>query len=176
MSSIRDCRSLLPLLGPYADGELAPEDTWTVEKHIATCAVCSKVVADFSATSRLLQSLPAPEMSADFDARLAARLADITLAPRRSRWIDRFRGAWGMRPARSVWAPVAVALAVPAFAFLAFRSVGKPGPDVAMSTDHSALEVIAGDHVRAASIEPLGSTASLMLASAPASGGENGGF
>jgi len=176
MSSIRDCRSLLPLLGPYADGELAPDETWTVEKHVATCAVCAKVVADFAATSRLLQSLPAPELSADFDARLAARLADITLTPRRARWTDRFRVASGPRPGRSVWAPLAVALVVPAFAFLAFRSIGKPSPEVARAADHSALEVIAGDHVRAASIEPLGSTASLMLASAPASGGENGGF
>jgi anti-sigma factor RsiW len=176
MSSIRDCRSLLPMLGPYADRELGAEDAWAVEKHIATCAVCAKVVADFSATARLLRSLPSHELSADFDARLAARLADVTLTPRRPRLSDRLRWSWQARSGRPVWAPVALALVVPTFAFVAYRTATKPNPAVVQGADHSALDVIAGDHVRAASIEPLGSTASLMLASAPASGGESDGF
>jgi anti-sigma factor RsiW len=176
MSNLRDCRSLLPLLAPYVDGELSSDEQWRVETHIATCAVCGKVVADFAATARMMQSLPTPELSADFDSRLAGRLADITLAPRRPRLLDRLRLAWAIAPARPVWATVAVVAMVPLFAIATVRLAQRPVPAVANGADSSTLETLVGDHVRAASIEPLGGTASLMLASAPATGPEGAGY
>ena len=176
MSSIRDCRSLLPLLSSFADGELPAEEQWAVEKHIATCAVCAKVVSDFSATSRLVGSLPVGEPSVGFDAALAARLADISLGSRRPKWSDRLRRAWDGRPLRPVWAPLAAAAAIPLVAFAVVRSIPKSEPVAAAPSENHSLDAIVGDHVRAASLEPLGGTSSLMLASAPASATETGGF
>ncbi|MFM7321619.1 MAG: zf-HC2 domain-containing protein, partial [Armatimonadota bacterium] len=42
MSTLRDCSSMRGLLGAYVDGELDDATAWSVEKHCATCAVCSR--------------------------------------------------------------------------------------------------------------------------------------
>jgi len=181
MSTMRDCSNIRNLLGSYVDGELDDASVWTVEKHCATCSVCSRIAADLGATARLLRELPIEEPSADFDARLAARLADVVLAAPRPSWRDRWFRPRVLRPVHRT-APVR-AFAIAAAACLlaaplvrapfAARNAATPG-EVAVS-EPVALEDIVQDHVHAASSEPLGGTSGMLLAStAGSSSGPSG--
>src|SRR5579859_7623314 len=83
MATMKDCKSVQPLLSEYVDGELSEEVTWSVKLHLASCAVCSRIADDFCATARLVSSLPEPSgPSEGFEAMLARRIADQMLAPK----------------------------------------------------------------------------------------------
>lgn len=82
-------------LGPCADYEfdlvelseraLAPERAALVHEHVAHCVRCRAYLAELSALDDTLAStLPAPELSADFDARLAQRIAALQRSPDRA--------------------------------------------------------------------------------------------
>lgn len=49
------CQSFLPLLSPFIDGELAPAERVTVERHLTVCSKCTMRVADLRAESGLLR-------------------------------------------------------------------------------------------------------------------------
>jgi len=51
-----DCRKLDPLVTPYVDGELAPEDREGVDAHLNTCPPCRARVAAESSASHLVQT------------------------------------------------------------------------------------------------------------------------
>lgn len=49
------CRSYIPQLSPFIDGELPPAERQTVERHLAACADCTGRVADLRAESGLVR-------------------------------------------------------------------------------------------------------------------------
>lgn len=49
------CRTFLPMLSPFIDGELSPSERTTVERHLAVCPECTMRVADFRAESGLIR-------------------------------------------------------------------------------------------------------------------------
>lgn len=179
MASILDCRKIQPRLSEYVDGTLSRDDAWEIEKHLGTCAVCARVADDFAATTRLLQTLPAAAPSADFDARLAARLADQALTPRPLGFWGRLRLAWEERP-RAVRAAaasgVAFACLVPVLAVVTLRARPGVAPNVVASAEPSSLDEIVRVHVRASSSEPLGESTGVLLAAGGASSGDGTGF
>ncbi|MFM7322495.1 MAG: hypothetical protein ACKO5K_13360, partial [Armatimonadota bacterium] len=141
---------------------------------------CSRIAADLGATARLLRELPPVEPSADFDARLAARLADVVLAAPKPSWRDRWvrprilRPAHGPAPSRALALAAAVCLvAVP---LVRFSISGRPEPAGVRTTasEPVAMEDIVSDHVHAASSEPLGGTSGLLLASTAGVAGSTG--
>lgn len=82
-------------LGPCADYEfdlvelsertLAPDRAPLVQQHVATCARCSAHLAELAALdAALATALPTPPLPADFDARLAQRIAALQRAPDRA--------------------------------------------------------------------------------------------
>lgn len=171
MSTMRDCSSIRPQLGAFVDGELDADTLWSVEKHCATCSVCARIAAELSATARMLRDLPASAPSADFDARLAARLADVVLASPRPSWRERFLRPRVLRPAhaappRRAWAFAVVAglVLVPLVRSTGIVPRSTSGARV-VATETVALEDIVQDHVHAASSEPLGGTSGMLLAS-----------
>src|SRR6476646_5558327 len=98
MATMLDCKKVQPLLSEYVDGVLPPDTGWDVKLHVASCAVCARVADELTATAKLLQSLPALEPSANFEAALAKRLADQVLTPARptlgQRLTDALSGLW----------------------------------------------------------------------------------
>ena len=49
------CKTFLPMLSPYIDGELVPSERTTVERHLAACTDCTGRVADLRAESGLVR-------------------------------------------------------------------------------------------------------------------------
>lgn len=57
------CKTFIPLLSPFIDGELAPDERQTVERHLTACKDCPGRVADLRAESGLVRI--GLEMAAD---------------------------------------------------------------------------------------------------------------
>jgi anti-sigma factor RsiW len=55
MASNPACKSYLPMLSPFIDGELSPADRLTVEQHLSACPDCTGRVADLRAESALVR-------------------------------------------------------------------------------------------------------------------------
>ncbi len=70
------CRSIVPLLEPFVDGELSPERVLEVEQHLAECSWCVERVRLGEAMRLSLRSVVrgAAQPSEAFRARLAATL------------------------------------------------------------------------------------------------------
>src|SRR5438045_265717 len=49
-----NCRNIQPLLSEYIDNVLSARDTWEVDKHLAECNGCARVVNQMRQTVRLL--------------------------------------------------------------------------------------------------------------------------
>jgi anti-sigma factor RsiW len=174
MASILDCGKVQPELSEFVDGVLSEKRAWEIEMHLASCAVCSRVADDFRATSRLLSALPAAELSAGFEARLALRLADQALAPRPLTLWGRLRRAWDERSRRvqaAYASGFALACAVPVCVAFVVRASGSGVVAPTQLAEASPLEAIVRSHASAASAEPLGDPSGLMLASADAEAG-----
>ncbi len=57
-----NCNEAIPLLSPFHDGELAPEELEAVADHIASCADCSQKLESIRRLADLVDSTPTPEV------------------------------------------------------------------------------------------------------------------
>jgi hypothetical protein len=80
------CRKARDRFSPYFDGSLSSYDRSKLEEHLRVCDSCASNYRSFEALLRTARALPPIRPSADFDARLFARIR-----------------AEGRRPARSAW-------------------------------------------------------------------------
>lgn len=84
------CKTFIPLLSPFIDGELPPAQRETVERHLAACHDCTGRVADLRAESGLVRygmELLADE--ADFTGFAQKVMARVT--PERPPLLERLR-------------------------------------------------------------------------------------
>lgn len=172
-----DCKKVQPQLSEFVDGALDGDAAWSIKLHLATCAVCAKVEEELRGTADLLRSLPEIGPSASFEAKLAARLADQVLQPRRPSLADRLRDWWYdapyARPAVTTSALALVAL-IPLVFFTINRApvgdaplVGAPRGSTAVAkapANTTTLEQVWAEHT---SSDPFGDDSSLLLTSAP---------
>lgn len=72
------CRTYIPMLSPFVDGELTPAERVTVERHLSACRDCTGRAADLRAESGLIRhglDLAADEVDfKDFAQKVMARL------------------------------------------------------------------------------------------------------
>jgi anti-sigma factor RsiW len=68
------CDALRRQLDAYLEGELSPEERARTERHLATCAECSALVAELRAIIARAATLPPLEPSRDLWAGIAARI------------------------------------------------------------------------------------------------------
>src|SRR4051812_13576914 len=72
------CQTFIPMLSPFVDGELSPQERVTVERHMSACRDCTGRVADLRAESGLIRhglDLAADEVDfKDFAQKVMARL------------------------------------------------------------------------------------------------------
>ena len=92
----------------YTTGAMTPAEQEAFELHTAECAECRELTGAQKSVWGALDLWKAPAVSADFDARLRARVAEEARLP----WWKRLEFSW--KPA----IPVGVACAVLAGAFL----------------------------------------------------------
>jgi anti-sigma factor RsiW len=84
------CKSFIPLLSPYVDGELSPAERVNVERHLSACRDCTSRAADLRAESALLRvglEMAVDEVDfKDFTQRVMARVT-----PERPPLVERVR-------------------------------------------------------------------------------------
>jgi anti-sigma factor RsiW len=183
MATMLDCKKIQPLLSEYVDGTLPDQSAWDVKMHVTSCAVCSQVARELTATANLLSSLPTLEPSANFEAMLAKRLADQVLSPRKPTFTERLRNGlteWWARPlvrpavatgvVFATLLPVAVLMTQtgPSTTIAAVMSPSPTPTQVAnQNTDNSAgtMDELYSDHLSYTTSEPLGASAGYLAAS-----------
>ena len=89
-----NCKTTQTWMVEYADDALDAGRRAQVQAHLAGCAECARLSREIAATRGLLRALPPRQTSAQFEARLAERLAQA----RRARAL-RTPGRSGWRPA-----------------------------------------------------------------------------
>src|SRR5436309_3411965 len=55
-----NCSDIRPMLSAYYDGEASPEEYDLVERHLATCPDCRRVMAEYRAIGGGIRALPVP--------------------------------------------------------------------------------------------------------------------
>ena len=55
-----DCTEIRPLISYYYDGEATPEERAKVERHLAGCEDCRRVLAEYRAISGDLRDMAVP--------------------------------------------------------------------------------------------------------------------
>jgi anti-sigma factor RsiW len=74
--SLERCRALVAQLNDYLDGELPPDLCAELDAHLAGCPDCRVVLDTLGKTVQIVRTLDLtpPELPADVEARLLARL------------------------------------------------------------------------------------------------------
>lgn len=74
--SLERCRALMAQLNDYLDGELPPDLCGELDAHLAGCPDCRVVLDTLGKTVQIVRALELtpPELPADVEARLLARL------------------------------------------------------------------------------------------------------
>jgi anti-sigma factor RsiW len=73
----------------YCAGTLGPERAKALENHAVECGACREWIAAQKSLWNALDQMEAPEISADFDARLYARIAQENAQPMWRAWWNR---------------------------------------------------------------------------------------
>ena len=176
-TKLNTCPSAEQTIAGYIDGNLDTSDRISFERHMATCQVCRTIERELRMTQSLLRTLPAVAPKSDFDARLAARIADVKLKP--SPWWMRIATPSFVQPTRrtGVAIPlVAVASVVASFGFVYVSRIPsvKPGAAhaVAAADENAVLSELANQHHAASASQSLGDTSGVVVvASDMATGG-----
>jgi anti-sigma factor RsiW len=98
-----NCQKMHPLLSEYIDNALSARATWEVDKHLAACHHCTRMLNEMRRTVEAVASAPRFEVSGDFMEKLQARLANVEPEPPRRAWLNaleevfrpRLRPVWG---------------------------------------------------------------------------------
>jgi hypothetical protein len=80
------CRKARERFSPYFDGSLSTNDRSKLEEHLSACHSCADNYRSFEALLHAARALPPIRPSADFDARLFARIRAERRKPARSAW------------------------------------------------------------------------------------------
>ena len=80
-----DCDLMCERLAAYLEGELAPDEKATAERHLAECASCAEVLAELRAIAAEAATMPLLAPSRDLWAGIESRISTpVTLARRRA--------------------------------------------------------------------------------------------
>jgi anti-sigma factor RsiW len=144
MDCVKRTKSGAETLLDYCSGALEPARTAELERHIENCPECFRAVEAQRELWETLDRWKAPVVSADFNARLYARIARENETPAWRRWMRRLT-----QPAvpYALWKPAALAAACAALAvgFLVSTPpvMHAPVPASQMETEHVDIEQVA---------------------------------
>ncbi len=171
---ITDCQTIQPLLSEFQDDHLDAQTAWNVQTHVAGCPACARTQRELSRLRDALRALPAPTLSAGFNAALAERLA-LTRRPTAlcgvPLWKDRLTALFVNPPARRLRPVLAFGVAGAAALGLFFLSVPTPLAPVtpvaaaqAAAVDHAFVAECVAQRRREAAGEPLADLSAQNLA------------
>lgn len=136
------------ILLDYCAGALAAERAEALEKHALECGECRALIAAQKRLWNLLDEVDAPEVSADFDAHLYARIAREDAGPAwKASWKKWLRG---FAPGGLSWKPLVAAAAVLAVGLAVGLTVHAPMihmPESRSSSRQVRAESIDADRV-----------------------------
>ena len=152
-----DCRNVQPLLSEYIDNALSGRSTWEVDRHLADCHECTRLLNELRRTADLVGSAPRFEVSPDFMSNLQSRLARLEPEPARSAWLEGIRRlfrprvipAWGAALGTCV---LAVILMIP-----------RPGAKLTPASEPMNVQVAARQNVALSASDPFADTAAANL-------------
>ncbi len=116
-----DCRAFRSNHGDWVDDVLDPTEGDALDRHIVECGPCARFDALARRALMVARNAPQIEVSADFSARLAARIADerrARIADHKPSHVERARPISGS----PTWARVAAAVVVVVGGTVAMRS------------------------------------------------------
>lgn len=166
MASMLDCGKIQAGLSEYLDNVLSAERGEATRAHLSSCAVCTKVAEELAQTSRLLAFLPRPELSANFEQELTARLAGQVLRPKPTTLGEKL-SAWWIRPRvrPAVASVLAVAALIPTATFFVHPPASTVLPEDTV-LENTAVERAMQEHLSARTSEIFGDSSGVLLASA----------
>lgn len=162
------CSSVQPLLSEYIDNALSGRATWEVDKHLAECNVCARLVNEMRWTVGALTAAPRFEVSTDFMAQLQRRIADLEPESPRRVWLANLREMFRPR-ALPVWGAAAAACAL-AVVLLLPRTPGQSGGPLVrpLKPEPSFVQAAKSQNVALAAANPLEDLATAnLVASSP---------
>ena len=160
------CEKVKSLLSEFADETLDVAAAWQVQTHLADCTACHRLSGELRSLRQMLQGLPTQQPSAQFEARLAERLALTRRPQTRITWRNRFAGTFHfsglrLRPALALGFALS---AVAAFVWMPQRLAAPPEAPAARVMDRAFVADCVAQHRREAATEPLADLAAQNLA------------
>jgi len=141
-------------MSSLVDGTLTPKATEAARRHAADCPACAQLLSEFEANRAALRNMTGPQLSPDFDQRLALRLSELSHNDRRRyRWseaVNAFRSALATQ--RQLVALGAVAAVV---GVLCTLPAPPPVTPAAHREDAALLTQCLAQHRSYASTQPL---------------------
>jgi len=176
-TKLNTCPSAEQTIASYIDGNLEQTERITFERHMASCQVCRTIERELRATQSLLRALPSVEPRQDFEARLAARIADVKLKP--SPWWMRLTVPSYVKPVRRSQVAIPVVAAASVVASLGFVFISRVStvqsrnvPTAVAADETAVLSELANQHHAASASQSLGDTSGVVVvASDMATGG-----
>lgn len=100
-------------MSSLVDGTLSPKASEAARRHAADCPACAQLLVGFEADRAALRSVDAPQLSPDFDQRLALRLAELSQNDRRRyRWSEAASAFWSALATQRQFVALGAAAAV----------------------------------------------------------------
>jgi len=106
-----NCSKAQSLLSEYIDDRLSARDTWEVDRHLAECHACTRLLNELRRAVQAMAAAPRYEVSPDFMERLQTRLVGLKPETPRRAWFSGLRLLFRPR-ALPVWATAAAACAL----------------------------------------------------------------
>ncbi len=158
-----NCETTKSLLPEFSDETLETAIAWQVQTHLADCTVCTKLSGELFALRQALRGLPDRQPSAQFDAKLAQRLA-LTRRPEKSRGWDGLRGLFHMPRLRPALALGFALTAIAAAVWVPQHHIAPPENHAMHTADKAFVADCVAQHRRESTAEPLADLAAQNLA------------
>ena len=175
-----NCQRIHPLLSEYIDNALSARATWEVDKHLAECHHCTRMLNEMRRTVEALAAAPRFEVSGEFMERLQSRLANVEPEPPRSAWLSGL-GAMFRPQLRPLWGAALGTCALAGVMFISMKPVVEPPKPVPPSLGVPPMVSVAQtQNIALTANDPLGDAAAASMqasmqvtgASEPAPNGE----
>ena len=146
-----DCKRVQRLLNEYVDEVLSARATWDVNRHLAECHDCTRVLNELRRTVRLLALAPRHQPAPAFEERLAVRIARMEPMPQRG-WVHGARELF--RPATApAWGAALLAASLCLLILLPQRPPG-PGESPGVRVETASVRA-ASQNVAISASDPL---------------------
>ena len=158
------CKTIQPLIVEYADGVLDLGRRAQVQTHLDECAACARQAREMAATQALLRALPPQRTSAQFEARLAERLAQARRPEPRSSWAERLAARLPM-PTRALRPALALCAAAAAVIGVILYPSQTPivSPPAPVATESALVSQCVAQHQSDVAAQPLSDPAAQNL-------------